>query len=76
MLSLIGDAVKDGIEKRFNETVTLSNYKPDDVEAGRRYVAAYVEYIHYVEGIYNATSGPAAHHAETCIGEEQHGENH
>lgn len=76
MLNLIGNTVKDGIEKRFKDVTALSNYKPDDVEAGRRYVAAYVEYIHYVEGIYNAANGPAEHHAEASAGMEQHDAHH
>lgn len=74
MLSLVGAAVKDGIEKRFKEVVALSNYKPDDVEAGRKYVAAYVEYIHYVEGIHNATKGAAESHSDSADG--QHSQEH
>ncbi len=76
MLALVGDAVREGIEKRFKAVVALSNYKPDDVEAGRRYVAAYVEYVHYVEGIYNATTGPVEHHTEASAAVEQHGQDH
>ena len=76
MLEVVGDAVRDVIQKRFKEVTELSNYKPDDVEAGRRYVAAYVEYIHYVEGIYDATSGPAEHHAEAAATQEQHANDH
>lgn len=35
---------------------------PRSVEAGRRYVAAYVAYIHYVEGLHaSATAGGNAH---------------
>lgn len=77
MLNLVGEAVKNGIEKRFREVVELSSFRPGDVETGRKYVAAYVEYVHYIEGIYNATTNePADHHAETSPGEEKHGENH
>lgn len=76
MLALVGDAVQDGINDRFKKVVALSNYKPDDVQAGRKYVAAYVEYIHYVEGIYNAASGPTEHHAQTPATESQNCSKH
>ena len=40
---------------------------PDNLSrngAGRRYVAAYVEYAHYVEKFQQDADGPVAHHKE------------
>lgn len=33
-----------------------------DVEAGREYVEAYVKYVHYVEGLYEAASNDMSGH--------------
>ena len=43
-------------------------YDVNDVEAGREYVKAYVEYIHFVERLHEAvTSGAAGHFAVQSI---------
>ena len=34
----------------------------ESVDAGREYVEAYVEYVHYVEGLHNAVAGKGGHH--------------
>ena len=48
-------------------------FAPDDVKAGREYVEAYVPYIHYVERLWQAASGPAhGHHADREPAEELH----
>lgn len=58
LASEIGNVVAGGIKERFNEMMEARKHMNDSVEAGRKYVATYVEYIHYVEGIHNlATSG-------------------
>jgi hypothetical protein len=41
----------------------LKNFKPDDVAAGQKYVAAYVEYIHAVEKVQEAAASAAHDHA-------------
>lgn len=43
------------IEKLFNEVVEKKNYKTDDVVSGRKYVAAYVEFLHTAEHLYNSS---------------------
>ena len=59
---LLTDAVQRGLKQHFETLASLSGYDPDDVTAGRRYVQAYVEYIHYVERLYEATAAPAEGH--------------
>lgn len=59
----IGIAVRDGIRKRFAEVAEKKKHAGDSVEAGREFVEAYVEYVHFVEGIHNmAAKGPAHDH--------------
>ena len=62
---LLVEAVSRGLQKRVEALSTLKGYDPNDVAAGRRYVQAYVEYIHYVERIHEAaTAAATGHYAE------------
>lgn len=42
-------AVVEALRERYERAVSLQSHDPDDVAAGRRWVHAYVEYIHFVE---------------------------
>lgn len=46
--------ISDAIRERFERVRLLAAYDPRDVGAARAYVHAYVEYIHFVEGIVEA----------------------
>lgn len=59
---LLADAVRRGIRERLQALRVLSRYDPNDLRAGRRYVEAYVEYIHYVERLHEAAGSAAAGH--------------
>jgi hypothetical protein len=50
------------IRERFEEASALRSHDPTDVEAGRRYVHAYVEYIHLVEEVVALLHGGAHAH--------------
>jgi hypothetical protein len=70
---LVAKAVQDGIRQRFQHVIEKKDFKPDDVWAGREYVKAYVEFVHYVEQIYIAAEGKAAAHTEPKqLGEPAH----
>jgi uncharacterized protein DUF6448 len=58
--ALLDGAVHRGLETRWNR---LAAEKPpaDDVAAGRRWVAAYVPFVHWVEGVHAAAASPDAH---------------
>ncbi len=60
----IGNVVASGIKERFAEVMEAKKHMNESVEAGRKYVAAYVEYVHYVEGIHNLATGGSAHDHE------------
>jgi hypothetical protein len=58
-------AASAGIQKRFAAAVERKKQADDSIEAGREYVEAYVEYIHFVEGIHRlATRGASHQHPE------------
>jgi hypothetical protein len=59
---LLVDTVQTGLRKQFNNVQSKKTFKKDDVAAGRKYVEAYVEYIHYVERIYEGATEPAHGH--------------
>ncbi|MCX7171975.1 MAG: DUF6448 family protein [Proteobacteria bacterium] len=61
---LLTQAVHKSVDGQFKEVIEKKNYKTDDVAAGQAYVKAYVEYIHSVERIYEATASPALGHLE------------
>jgi hypothetical protein len=60
--ALLTRAVQHGLREHFDELGRLRDYAPDDIAAGRRYVRAYVEYIHYVERLHEAATGAAPGH--------------
>ena len=64
LLKLVTDEAAAGIRKRFAEALEKKAHAQHNVEAGREFVAAYVEYVHYVEGLHQSTEGAGAHHAE------------
>jgi hypothetical protein len=57
----IGNAVRGGIRKRFADMMEKKKRVNDSVKAGREYVAAYVEYVHFIEGIHNMVAKGTAH---------------
>ena len=48
---LVAERVAAGVRERFARARDLKRHADDSVAAGRRYVAAYVDFIHFVEGL-------------------------
>jgi hypothetical protein len=66
LLKLLTGAVQESLRERFNEVVRNKAFQPADLATGRAYVKAYVEFIHYVERVYEAsTAGAYGHFEET-----------
>ena len=51
------------VRKRFTRAVEARAHASQSVEGGRHYVAAYVDYLHYVEALLNAGAHEAEGHA-------------
>lgn len=60
--ALIVKDVRRGLGEAFAQVQSKRNYEPNDVAAGREYVKAYVEYIHFVERLHEAAIKPATGH--------------
>jgi len=58
----LGSAVAAGLRERFERVAAAKALADESVEAGRAYVAAYVEYIHFAERVRELTSSPAGEH--------------
>jgi len=72
----VSAAVSAGIRERFARVAEARKHKDASIEAGRRYVAAYVEFTHYVERLHQDAAGVAGeqgHGAEAAPAEHAHG---
>jgi hypothetical protein len=54
--------VHEHLRERFDEAVSTAAFAPGDIAAGRESIRAYVEFIHYVERLYDAAATPAQGH--------------
>ncbi len=70
----IAHSVEEAIHARFTRVNKAKAHKDESVEAGREYVAAYVAYVHFVEGLHHETApaGARGTHA-SAVSNEKHG---
>jgi hypothetical protein len=54
--------LQNGIRDHFSEVLTKQKFAKDDVDAGRTFVKAYVEYIHCIEALYETAKHPTHRH--------------
>jgi hypothetical protein len=64
LVKMITDLVAAGIRERFKRTLTTQEHAGHNVEAGREFVAAYVDFVHYAERLYTDAKGQSPHHHE------------
>jgi hypothetical protein len=72
---LLTEDVRHGLEEQFKNVTSKKNFNKDDVAAGQRYVAAYVEYVHYVERIFEASTTAAHGHYPEAASTNAHPEH-
>lgn len=63
VVKLLTEAVQRGVREHFEAANSKSAFDGNDTQAGRKYVQAYVAFLHYVEGIYEATQTGVKHHS-------------
>ncbi|UFS71438.1 DUF6448 family protein [Geomonas sp. RF6] len=68
VISAVNAAVKAGIVRRYQRVAEAQKHKDESVQKGREYVAAYVDYTHYIEHL--------QHTAERLGGHEEGGAEH
>lgn len=57
----IGKAAEEAVRERYERLMAARAHKDESVAAGREFVAAYVEYVHFVEGLHNTIAQGGAH---------------
>jgi hypothetical protein len=72
VIGLLVDAIDRGVRRSFDAAFSRKTFAPDDVAAGREFVAAYVPYIHYVERLWRDATGVAHGHSHEHAKEPQH----
>jgi hypothetical protein len=46
LAKLLMKTLETGLHEQFEQAMSKKKFKADDVEAGRKYIEAYVQYIH------------------------------
>ena len=62
VLKLLSGKTEHGVRQRFEEILAKKKSAMNNVQAGRDFVKAYVEYTHYVKRIHDAAARAAAGH--------------
>jgi hypothetical protein len=60
--ALLADSMQRGLREHYEKALTKKYFRADDLAAGREYVEAYVEFVHFVERIQEASTMPAQGH--------------
>lgn len=64
--TLLSNSIHQELHEKFTKVEQLKNYDIHDVEKGREFVKAYVDYIHFAEKVYNLTRGAQHNTAQTA----------
>jgi hypothetical protein len=59
---MLSDSAAAGVRARFAQAMALKKFDKADVATGRKYVEAYVAFVHYVERLEQASSQESAGH--------------
>jgi hypothetical protein len=62
LVQLLITTIQNGIREHFNEALTKQKFASNDLDAGRAFVKAYVEYIHCVEALHETATHPTHGH--------------
>ncbi len=64
LVKIVTDTVAEGIRGRFPHAAQTKKHADESVEAGREFVAAYVEFVHYAERLFTDATEHAGHRGE------------
>jgi hypothetical protein len=64
LVKLVTEAAEKGIRGRFEHTKEAKKHADESIEAGRKFVEAYVEFTHYVERLHKDASTLSGHSEE------------
>jgi len=72
----VSKLVSEGIRHRFAEMMEAKKHADENVPAGREFVSAYVEFVHYVERLHVDAMSSAGHQVEAEKSPEPDGHQH
>ena len=61
-IKMLSDKTEHGVRNHFKNIQVKKDFDQSNVQAGREYVKAYVEYTHYVKAINDAAARTAIGH--------------
>lgn len=67
---MMTEALSSGIRTRAARVIETRKHANESVVAGREYVAAYVDFVHYVEAVHERIASGASHEHETEVAAE------
>jgi hypothetical protein len=62
LVMMVTEAVSQGIRQRYEKVAEASRHKDESVAQGRAFVAAYVDYTHYLERLHQTAGEATPHH--------------
>ena len=63
LTKLLAESILQGLRTRFDEALKAAKYAREDVEAGRRFVRAYVDFMRYADRVYTAATARLGGHS-------------
>lgn len=72
LIKLVTDAAAKGIRDRFAHVLETKKHSEHTVEAGRRFVEAYVDFTHYAERLHKDATTPTGHTKPEAAGAGHH----
>lgn len=69
---MMTEALASGIRTRAERVLKAQKHANHNVAAGREYVAAYVDFVHYVEGVHEKIASGASHGHDTKQAAAEH----
>lgn len=70
----LNQALRDNLVSRFERAIAQRKFDQNNIDAGREYVKAYVEFIHYVESVHSALTASHQNHGEGTQEQSHHPE--
>ena len=65
---MIFEPAEHGLHEKFEAVQATKKFNPDDIEAARAHVNAYVEYVHYVERLHQVAAAKGETHNQEPAG--------
>jgi len=71
LIGVMSKHLTNEVKERFNQALEKKKDVNESVDAGREYVKAYIEYVHYVEHVDKVVASKTGHHHEESEEGEQ-----